>query len=78
MRKLALGLVAAAALFTAAPAMAQVQFYAGPGGVGIGVAPGPYYRDCDYYGCRQYYYGDGPVVTFGDPDYRWHRYHHWR
>jgi hypothetical protein len=47
MRKIALGLVAAASLLTAAPAMAQVGFYAGPGGVGVGV-PGPYYNGCGY------------------------------
>src|SRR6202023_831713 len=68
MKKIALGLVAAAAIFTAAPAMAQIGFYAGPGGVGVGVgAPGPYYR-CGYdYPCeRRYYdYYDGPAVTFG-------------
>jgi hypothetical protein len=68
MKKIALGLVAAAALFTAAPAMAQIGFYAGPGGVGVGVgAPGPYYR-CGYdYPCdRNYYdYYNGPEVTFG-------------
>jgi hypothetical protein len=40
MRKLMLGIVAAATLLTAAaPAMAQVSFYARPGGVGIGVGP---------------------------------------
>jgi hypothetical protein len=68
MKKIALGLVAAAAIFTAAPAMAQIGFYAGPGGVGVGVGvPGPYYR-CGYdYPCeRRYYdYYDGPAVTFG-------------
>ena len=32
MKKIALGLVAAAAIFTAAPAMAQIGFYAGLGG----------------------------------------------
>ena len=38
MRKLMLGIVAAATLLTAAaPAMARVSFYARPGGVGIGV-----------------------------------------
>ena len=73
MRKLALSIVAAGALLAAAaPAMAQVGFYAGPGGVGIGVAP--------YYGYghpRGYYdyYGPGVVVTPGW-HHRWHR--HWR
>lgn len=84
MKKLVLGIVAATALLTAAPAaMAQVGFYAGPGGVGIGVgAPGPYYYDrCGYnYPCRHYYdYYDGPSVVIGGgwhghPHY--HHYHH--
>ena len=70
MKKIALGLVTAAAAFTAVPAMAQIGFYAGPGGVGVGVGVrGPYY-DCGYYGCgRRYYdyydYYDGPTVEFG-------------
>ena len=76
MKKIALGILAAATLFTAVPAMAQVGFYAGPGGVGIGVgAPGPYYGDSGYYGCRRYY--DGPVVTFGTEPRYWHHYRHW-
>jgi hypothetical protein len=79
MKKIALGLVTAAAVFTAVPAMAQVGFYAGPGGVGVGVgAPGPYY-DCSYYGCgRRYYdYYPGPTVEFGVGP-RWHEWHHYR
>jgi hypothetical protein len=84
MRKLAIGLVAAAAVLTAAPAMAQIGFYAGPGGVGVGVgAPGPYYR-CGYdYPCNRGYYDyyDGPAVTFGvGPGWHdggWHGHHHW-
>jgi hypothetical protein len=66
MKKLALGLVAAATLLTAAvPAMAQVGFYAGPGGVGVGVgAPYGYY---DYYG--------GPPGVYVAPGWRYH--HHW-
>jgi hypothetical protein len=83
MKKIALSLVAAAALFTAAPAMAQIGFYAGPGGVGVGVgAPGPYYR-CGYdYPCQRGYYDyyDGPAVTFGvTPGWHegWHG-DHWR
>jgi hypothetical protein len=78
LKKIALGLVAAATIFTAVPAMAQVGFYAGPGGVGIGVGvPGPYY-DCGYYGCgRRYYdYYGGPDARFGvGPE--WHHYRHW-
>jgi hypothetical protein len=69
MKKLALGLVAAATIFTAVPAMAQVGFYAGPGGVGVGVGvPGQYYN-CGYpnYPCdRTYYdYYGGPRVAVG-------------
>ncbi|MPZ39167.1 MAG: hypothetical protein GEU95_14135 [Rhizobiales bacterium] len=43
MRKLAIGIVAAGTLVTAAPAMAQVVLE-GPG-VGIRVGPEPYYRE---------------------------------
>jgi len=82
MRKIALGLVAAASLVTAAPAMAQVGFYAGPGGVAVGVGtPGPYYTGCGPYNtspCRDYYdYYNGPeVVIGGHPG--WHdQWHHW-
>jgi len=73
MRKLALGIVAAATLLTAAaaPAMAQVGFYAGPGGVGVGIGA-PYYGYP--YGYYDYYGGPGVVVTPGY--HRWHR--HWR
>jgi hypothetical protein len=73
MRKLTLGFVAAVALLAAAaPAMAQVGIYAGPGGVGVGIGPpyyGPYYN-----GYYDYYGGPGVVVTPGY--HRWHR--HWR
>ena len=83
MKKIAIGVLTAAAVFTAAPAMAQVGFYAGPGGVGIGLgAPGPYYGGCAYrYRCDggyyDYYGGPGVVVT---PGWRhgWHHHHHWR
>jgi len=81
MKKIALGVIAAASLMTAVPAMAQIGFYAGPGGVGVGVGvPGPYYRDCGYYRCdRRYYdYYDGPapgVAVRVGPG--WHHYHHW-
>ena len=73
MRKLALGILAAGALLTAAvPAMAQVGFYAGPGGVGVGVGA-PYYG-YGYPGYYDYYSGPGVVVTPG-----WHRHwHRWR
>jgi hypothetical protein len=77
MKKLALGIAAAAVLMSAAPAMAQVGFFAGPGGVGVG-APGPYYG----YGCGPYnyrcngyydYYGGGPGVVIGGGG--WHGGH---
>jgi hypothetical protein len=88
MKKLALGLVAAATIFTAVPAMAQVGFYAGPGGVGVGVGvPGPYYNygGCGYpnYPCdRTYYdYYGGPGVAVGvGPGWHgghWHGGGHW-
>jgi hypothetical protein len=63
MRKLLIGLTAAAALGVAAPASAQVYFGAGPGGVEVGVG-GPRYYDHGYYGhryrpgYRAYAYGD--------------------
>ena len=55
MRKLALGLAAAGALVavTAVPAIAQVEFYAGPGGFDVEVAP--HYYGHDYYPYRGYY-----------------------
>jgi hypothetical protein len=62
MRKLALALVAAITVAaTTLPAAAQVGFYAGPGGIGIGVGPG-------YYG----YYG-GPYYHHR----HFHNWHHW-
>lgn len=72
MRKLALGIAAAATLLAASvPAMAQVGFYAGPGGIGVGVG-GPYVGRPYYDGYYDYY--GGPVVV--RPGWgRWH--HHW-
>jgi hypothetical protein len=79
MKKLALGIATAAVLLTAAPAMAQVGFFAGPRGVGIGVGVGPGPGPCYYnaYGCNGYYdYAPGPVVgIYGHPG--WRHYHHW-
>ena len=75
MKKLALGIVAAATLMTAAAprSMAQVRFYAGPGrrwrvGIGAPITAPPY-------GYYDYYGGPRAVVTPG-----WHRnwHHHWR
>jgi hypothetical protein len=65
MRKLVLGIGTAVVLLTAAaPAMAQVGFYVGPGGFGVGVAPDPYY--------------DGPYGYYNDYDHGpyYHR-HYW-
>jgi hypothetical protein len=69
MRKLALGIGTAALLTaaTAVPAMAQVGFYAGPFGVGVGVGA-PAYYNCGYYGypCGGYYdYYGGPDIVVG-------------
>jgi hypothetical protein len=69
MRKLALGVVAAATLLTAAvPAMAQIGFYAGPFGVGVG---GPYWGDQPYggyYAPRAYdYYAAPPAYVYEAP-----------
>ncbi len=78
MRKLALSVAAAAAVLTlSVPAMAQVGFYAGPGGISVAFGS-PYYngyypyRYYDYYG----YYG-GPRIVIR-PGRRWHHWHHWR
>jgi hypothetical protein len=90
MKKLALGIATAVLLATAAvPAMAQVGFYAGPGGVGIGLgAPAPYYYDdCGYYGCGSGYYDydGGPNVVIGGGGWGggrngggWHGHGHFR
>jgi hypothetical protein len=73
MRKLALGLGTAALLTAtaAAPAMAQVGFYAGPFGVGVGAAA---YYDCGYYGypCGYYDYYGGPDIVVGGGFGGWH------
>jgi hypothetical protein len=81
MKKLALGIATAAVLMgAAAPAMAQVGFYAGPGGIGVGVgAPGPYYSgDCGYYNnCGGYYdYYGGPNVVVGGGGWHGHPHFH--
>ena len=50
MRKLIIGVVAAAGVALASPALAQIYFGAGPGGVGVGVGSGYYgggYRSYD-------------------------------
>jgi len=61
MRKLVIGLLAAAGVALSLPANAQgVWVGAGPAGVGVGVGPGYGYRD-GYYGpgYRSYAYDDG-------------------
>lgn len=75
MKKLALGVATAAVLLSAAPAMAQVGFYAGHHGVGVELgAPGYYDSGCGPYGCGGYYdYYQGPGVVVGGG---WHG-HHW-
>jgi hypothetical protein len=68
MKKLVLGLTAAAEIaLTAAPALAQVEFYAGPGGIGVGVG-GPYYGNYGYYGRPHGYYNYAPG---------WRGHHHY-
>jgi hypothetical protein len=63
MKKLTLGIATAAMLLTAAPAMAQFGFYAGPGGVGV-AAPAPYYG----YACGPYNYPcNGYYDYYGGP-----------
>ena len=81
MRKLALGIGTAVLLTAAAPAMAQVGFYAGPFGVGVGA---PAYYECGYYGypCGYYDYYGGPDIVVGGGgwgggwDRGWHGGHH--
>jgi hypothetical protein len=48
MRAFGIGIITAACLLSAAPALAQIGFYAGPGGVGVGVAPRYGYYDGSY------------------------------
>jgi hypothetical protein len=62
MKKLAIGLLAAAGIAMSVPANAQgVWVGAGPVGVGVGVGPGWGYYDRGYYGpgYRSYAYDDG-------------------
>jgi hypothetical protein len=77
MKRLALGLVAAGALITATavPALAQVDVYAGPGGVGVALGGPHYYAPGPYYG--YYNYAPGYRV-YGHPGwYAYHHRHHW-
>jgi hypothetical protein len=78
MKKLALGIGAAALLTAAAaaPAMAQVGFYAGPFGVRVGA---PAYYDCGYYGypCGYYDYYGGPDIVVGGGGWGGGWHHGW-
>ena len=56
MKKIMIGLLAAAGIALASPAFAQFYIGAGPGGVGVGVG-GPGYQDGGY---RRGYYSGGP------------------
>jgi hypothetical protein len=82
MKKLALGVATAAVLLTAAPAMAQVGFYAGPHGFGVGVGAPYYGYDYPYTGYYDYY--DGPDYYDGGPNvvirggHYGHGHHYWR
>jgi hypothetical protein len=67
MKKLALGAIAAGALFaaTAVPALAQVDVYSGPGGIGVGIGTPGYYDGGPYRGYYNY-----------APEWRAHPYRH--
>jgi hypothetical protein len=54
MRKLAIALVAAITVGATLPAAAQVGFYAGPGGIGLGVGAPGYYDYDPYYHHRHF------------------------
>jgi len=78
MRKVTLGLAAAAAIFSfsAVPAVAQVGVYAGPGGFGVQLGAPGYYDGGPYpYGYYDYY--GGPAWGWHHPGWHhWHRFHH--
>ena len=56
MRKFAIALVAAITIGATLPAAAQVGFYAGPAGIGIGVGSPGYYDGPYYYHHRHYHH----------------------
>jgi hypothetical protein len=64
MRKLAIALVAAMTVGATLRAAAQVGFYAGPGGIGVGVgSPGYYDHGPYYYHHRHFHHWPhGPFV----------------
>jgi hypothetical protein len=87
MKKLTLGIAADAALVAASamPAMAQVGFYAGPGGAGVGVGPfgvgvgapyGYYGYNAPYGGYYNYNTAPAPSWGWGQPTY-YDRYDRW-
>jgi len=76
MKKLALGAIAAGALVaaTAVPALAQVDVYAGPGGISVGVGTPGYYYGGPYRG----YYNYAPGWRYRHHGWYGHRYYHYR
>jgi hypothetical protein len=56
MRKLAIALVAAITVGATLPAAAQIGFYAGPGGIGVGVGSPGYYDYGPYYHHRHFHH----------------------
>jgi hypothetical protein len=77
MKKLALGVVLAATCLTAVPAMAQVNLYTGPGGVGVQLGAPRYYAYPYRYGSYDYY--GGPGFVWGRPGWHSHAWNreHW-
>lgn len=80
MKKLVIATVAAVALLATTPALAQVGFYAGPGGFGVQVAPsygyydapyGYYQAEPRYYRTEPRYYRNGRY--WDDRDWRYRR-----
>ena len=55
MRKFAIALVAAITVGATLPAAAEVGFYAGPGGIGVGVGAPGYYDYGPYYHHRHFH-----------------------
>jgi hypothetical protein len=70
MRKLVYGLAAASAIAIATPALAQVEFFAGPGGAGVEFGA-PYHH---YYGRHSYRWDHGRYGWRHHHDY--YRYGH--
>ena len=55
MRKFAIALVAAITVGATLPAAAQIGFYAGPGGIGVGVGSPRHYGHGPYYYHHRHY-----------------------